>query len=212
VSCPFERQVSEYIDGDLELREMARLRNHMDACPGCARTEADLRRVVRGLRALPDLPAASDDVDDFAAIAARLAPTRRPRWQLGLVFAVAGMAAACVMLLHMRGAKAVTDAQVEERARVEYGVADAHWAETLAELRQIAEHDRPRWRPEVALRYDRRVRLLDEAVARTRAAAWHSDAGSDGMDLLFAAYRQEVDFFYEALGSASEGGQEVFAQ
>ena len=47
-------RLSEYLDGELQPEEREDLQAHLFTCAACARTLAELRRVVERARALPD--------------------------------------------------------------------------------------------------------------------------------------------------------------
>jgi hypothetical protein len=53
-------RLSEYADGDLSEAEQAAVEAHLETCPGCAATLADLRRIVRRARVLSEHQPARD--------------------------------------------------------------------------------------------------------------------------------------------------------
>jgi putative zinc finger protein len=192
MSCAFEKQLSEYVDGELELREMARVRDHLDSCASCARTEAELRRTVAMVRSLPN------DAEPPAAmwngIAAAL-DTPTPiwrRWLKPVSIGVGTMALAAAALLFFLQPRD----PLLEHARKEFAAAEAHWAEAARELHQFADAEKKNWRPEM-------VRAFDEAVERTRKAARRPGADATAMDSLAAAYRRKIDFLEEAIRSGA---------
>jgi anti-sigma factor RsiW len=203
VSCALEKLLSGYVDGDLELREMARVRDHLDSCASCARTEAELRRTVAMVRSLPN------DADPPAALWDRIAAeldAPAPLWQRFLrpvsigVGTLALAAAALVFFYKPRD-------PLLEHARQEFAAAEEHWAEAARELRQIADGEKKTWRPEVARAFDENLRTIDEAVERSRKAAHRPSADATAMDNLAAAYRKKIDFLEEALRTGA--GREI---
>ena len=71
--------LGDYLEGDLELDQRARVDGHLDECEECAREARELRQTVSMLRSLPmDVP--PPDVAD--AVMARIAAGegRPPRW------------------------------------------------------------------------------------------------------------------------------------
>lgn len=54
------RQMSDYLDGELDTHASARVRRHGRWCPNCRRMLANLRRTIEGLHALRDLPLTSE--------------------------------------------------------------------------------------------------------------------------------------------------------
>ena len=71
--------LGDYLEGDLELDQRARVDGHLDECGECAREVRELRHTVSMLRGLP-MDVASPDVAD--AVMARIAAGegRPPRW------------------------------------------------------------------------------------------------------------------------------------
>ena len=56
-------QMSDYLDGELDKRDAARVERHVRWCPNCGRMLANLSRTIGGLRALRDLPTPADEPD-----------------------------------------------------------------------------------------------------------------------------------------------------
>lgn len=57
--------LSDYIDGELRVRELSRLEKHVGMCPQCRRVLATLRKTVAGLGSLvapPPPPGLADSV------------------------------------------------------------------------------------------------------------------------------------------------------
>ena len=71
--------LGDYLEGDLELDQRARVDGHLDECEECAREARELRQTVSMLRGLP-MDVAPPDVAD--AVMARIAvgEGRPPRW------------------------------------------------------------------------------------------------------------------------------------
>jgi len=67
-------RLSEYLDGELEARERARVEAHLAGCAECARTLAELKAVVARASRLPEYP---PEADLWPGIERRLAPRRR---------------------------------------------------------------------------------------------------------------------------------------
>jgi anti-sigma factor RsiW len=53
-------QLSEYLDGELDGRTVARVERPIRWCPSCGRMLASLSRTIGGLRALRDVPTPAD--------------------------------------------------------------------------------------------------------------------------------------------------------
>jgi len=203
MSCAIEKLLSDYVDGDLELREMARVRDHLDSCATCARTEAELRRTVAMVRSLPN------DVEPPAGMWNRIAAeldAPAPLWQrfvrpLAIGVPALALAAATIVFFYRPRDPLL------EHARQEFAAAEEHWAEAARELRQIADSQKQSWRPEVARAYDENLRTIDEAVERSQKAAHRRGADATAMDNLAAAYRKKIDFLEDAIRTGA--GREI---
>jgi anti-sigma factor RsiW len=68
-------RLSEYVDGELDAVERARLESHLEACPECTRELEEMRALVAEAASLPDLPPERDLWPD---IASRLGPRTSP--------------------------------------------------------------------------------------------------------------------------------------
>lgn len=53
MSCPFEEELTAYVDEELPPARRAEVEAHLKGCAGCGTTEALLRRTVTGLAELP---------------------------------------------------------------------------------------------------------------------------------------------------------------
>jgi anti-sigma factor RsiW len=55
MSCPFEEELTAYVDGELPPARRAEVAEHLGSCAGCQGTEALLRRTVARMAELPEL-------------------------------------------------------------------------------------------------------------------------------------------------------------
>jgi anti-sigma factor RsiW len=55
MSCPFEEDLTAYVDGELAAARRAEVAEHLGSCAGCQGTEALLRRTVARMAELPEL-------------------------------------------------------------------------------------------------------------------------------------------------------------
>ncbi|AKJ01094.1 putative zinc finger protein [Archangium gephyra] len=54
MSCPYEEDLTAYVDGELASARRAELEAHLGGCAGCQGTEALLRRTVASMAGLPE--------------------------------------------------------------------------------------------------------------------------------------------------------------
>ncbi|MES1206932.1 MAG: zf-HC2 domain-containing protein [Pseudomonadota bacterium] len=105
------------------------------------------------------------------------------------------------------GAPPVVDPLFAE-AELELQRAATSYEEAVARLRRILDHEQAAWDPETRARVGDRLARLDEAVAHSRAVARRDPGDASGADMLFSAYRRQIDFLAEAVhrGSPAGGG------
>lgn len=229
-------RLSAYRAGDLSERDAAVVRAHLDACRTCAALSAALGRDLQGLHELElaDPPptlwagiegaleegerrwswrsllagtlagAAVASLAVWALMGAPGIPVTRvqsaavvggaPGWE------GAGGEAAAVAVLGAR------DPLLAEAER-ELDRAAASYERAVARLRRIVEREQERWDPETRARVADRLARLDEAVAHSRAVAHRDPGDASGADLLFSAYRRQIDFLAEVVhrGSPAAG-------
>jgi anti-sigma factor RsiW len=219
--CLEERLLSGYVDGELELREMARVRDHLDQCAGCARAEAELRRLVAATR---ELPAAGEPPEALwgqiaGALDAEDASARRGSSRRGRLFM---MVAAAVVVLVGAGTAGIrpwrrvaaapsSEQALLDEARRQFEAAEAQYRSSVAVLRKIAERERPRWQPELARAYRQNLQAIDEAIERSRAAARQAGTDPAAMESLFGAYRRQINFLQESIERGAASAREVEA-
>jgi hypothetical protein len=223
VTCAFARALSNYVDAELPLREMARMRDHLDVCKSCAAGEASLRRLTTGLRQLPPVPpperdlwgAIAGELDQGAVRAAARARTRRRLGRVAFTLPPLMMAAgAALWFWHARHPAAVADgphatAALLADAEREFGAAENHYAQAAADLRKLCERERSRWPSEVAQTFDDNLAAIDAALLRSRAAAEARAESPALREHLLVAYRRKIEFLEEAIHRGAAAGREV---
>ena len=202
MTCAAEK-LSALLDGDLGAREAARVRAHVDGCAACRQTFGELgalRTALTAQSAAPPLPS-DEGGDGWAQLAARLGPAREPRrrFRLGWVLAPASLAAMLVAgglwMRHTRAAApSPSDDQLIAQAEQEFRGAEAHYQRALDKLRRVSEGVRPQWPEARRHKYDAAHATLEAAVEKCRSVARAQPADPDAEELLFAAYRQQIDF------------------
>jgi hypothetical protein len=87
--------------------------------------------------------------------------------------------------------------------------AAAAYEQAVRRLRGILAREQRRWDPEARARLSERLARLDEAVTQSRAAVRRDPSDGAGAEMLFAAYRRQIDFLTEAVHRGAPGpGQE----
>lgn len=86
-----------------------------------------------------------------------------------------------------------------ERAMRQINKADDHYLATIAELRDLAEKERPSWTDAERSRFDKRVAEFDRVTLEHRKRLAYDESGEPATrDDLFALYRAEIAFLQRA--------------
>jgi hypothetical protein len=230
---PPER-LSEWVSGDLNERDTAIVRAHVTGCAGCADVVAELRAQGAALRTLdrPEPPPTLWPTIE-GAIDADAGAGRGWSWPAWLWGALAGATAAGIVAWGFaltpprRGTRADEngtprniDAQVLARlatgpgadpllieAERELGRAASSYAQAASRLRVILEHEQALWDPASRARVAERLAGLDEAIVHARAVAERDPGDGAGAEMLFSAYRRQIDFLAEVVHRGSPGAE-----
>ena len=81
-----------------------------------------------------------------------------------------------------------------EEAEVELQNAADAYERSIDKLRTLLAREEPRWNAEARAHCAERLARLDEAITRSRDAARRTPGDSAGSEILFAAYRNKIDF------------------
>jgi len=227
---PPER-LSEWVSGDLNERDATTVRSHVGGCGACAAVVADLRSQSMALRGLdrPEPPPTLWPIIE-GAIEARETAWSWPAWLWGALAGatVAGIVAWGVATGLPGGhevAGAVGPALKEStepatvagaigkegvdpllaEAERELDRAAASYAQAASRLRTILEHEQARWDAASRARVAERLAGLDEAIVHARASAQRDPGDGAGAELLFSAYRRQIDFLAEVVHRGSPG-------
>lgn len=199
-------RLSAYLDGELDGDARQALEAHLEECGACRQVEADMRRIVTAAREMPPAPPRQDLWPAVAARLGDTggAPTRPAgasgaglgspdaawwRRRLVLSWPQALGAAAAVVAVALAGAYWVArgpapsaDADAALAARSESlaassDVAFLALAEEVGALRGRLELEDDRLDPETVRVLNKNLRLIEDAIAQSRAAL-ASDPGS----------------------------------
>jgi hypothetical protein len=104
----------------------------------------------------------------------------------------------------VQDAVAVLDASQEAVLEIEH--AEAGYHQTARQLDELVAKERPRWRREVAARFDARLAELETAIAERHLAFGASPMDVRALDALIASERQRNAYVQEALLHEGVGG------
>ncbi|MSP61103.1 MAG: zf-HC2 domain-containing protein [Myxococcales bacterium] len=196
-------------DGDLVGSEAAEVTSHVGSCAGCGRVRDELDRMVAAAASLAS-PAPPDAL--WARIEARLdPPVRRPsglralltmprlRWLVPSLAAVSLAAVVAGLAARALRPPAPSDDVLLRDAQAQFGQAEEHYLQAIADLRVIAARERDRWPEARRAAYDQSLAALDRTLLQHRDLAHARPADPDAQEQLFGSYRREIALFQESL-------------
>jgi hypothetical protein len=205
-------RLSAWISGDLSDRDTAFVRAHVESCADCLKVGGELRAQVLASCGL-DRPEPPPTLWPAIEGALEAPAHRRWPWQATLVGALAGAAAVVVLTAGLprlgdprSGARTAPPSNADPllaEAERELERAAVSYEQAVVRLRKILDTEKTLWDPETRARVDDRLARLDEAVAHSRAVARRDPGDSTGADMLFSAYRRQIDFLAEAVHRGS---------
>jgi putative zinc finger protein len=86
--------------------------------------------------------------------------------------------------------------------------AAASYATAAARLRAILDREQALWDPATRARVAERLARLDDAIVHSRAVAERDPGDGASAEMLFSAYRRQIDFLAEAVHRGSPGAEE----
>jgi hypothetical protein len=210
LTCSTEK-LSALLDGDLSAREASKVRAHAEGCAASRRALAELD-ALRGALAAQALDPPQPERDGWAELAAQLsktgptgpAPQRRWRWLWAPTVGLAG-ALALLVVRQRLAPRGPSDDQLIAQAEGEFRRADTQYQHAIEKLRQVADRSfarRAQAAPQAAGFRDAEARL-EAAVEECRRVARARPSDVDAEQLLFAAYRRQIDFYEGQLLTAS---------
>ncbi len=202
--CPeWEEQLSALVDGDLSDEEQKDVEAHLEHCPGCQQGLEEFRAMCGSLQELGPL----DPPPQLFANVATAVRRRRRRIALG---ATAGLAAACLVALVVSlslsrppapsiAPRMVAPESLRERAESELVKGQHHYQVAIGMLRKLADDDKSLWPAERRRAYEADIRMLDRSLEETRKLVRKAPTDSRLQELLFASYRNQIDYLQAVL-------------
>jgi anti-sigma factor RsiW len=191
--CPDrEAQLNEYVDGTLEAAERAAVEQHLAACAGCRAAVAELRTLLAQAGSLPQSIEPSRDL--WGGIAARIG--QRATWNLRRAFWAGALAAAATLVIAFglyRLLPSATDLSRPAGRGAGWAAVQADYERAATELERTLAAERGRLRPETIALVERNLRIIDAAIAESRAALARDPGNVELRQLYAAAYRQKVE-------------------
>ena len=213
--------ISDYIDGTLELGELAKMEHHLADCESCRVVRDDLLQVVHFSKQLPlhtpssalwarietDL-AAERPRDSWSRVKALWARVENRYLSLSVPQLVASAAAIAIVvsigvILTRQNGQALTNqfmaSQVESATVSRNLLSNSQDAEAMNQieqridqLAQSVEQRKVSWTPELRQTFDRNMIHVDQTLIECKHQLNNNPADKTSQDLMLNAYREKV--------------------
>jgi len=185
-----EGKLNEYVYGTLATPERATMEAHLADCAGCQAAIVGLRALVTAAAALPKSIEPKRNL--WTTIEARIG--QRATGNVQRAFWRGALAAAAVLVIALGFYRLVPPFTAHYRAVAEGWVAvQADFDRSTDELSRILATERDRLSPETVSLLERNLRIIDGAIAESRAALARDPANRELQGLWAAAARQKVE-------------------
>jgi hypothetical protein len=222
-----QKQSSLYLDSDLSPERSTAVRGHLRTCDECTAIFERESALIDAAAELPELDPPDSIWDQVQARIAKeevkdslewpLARWLRFHWRPVAGTAMVAAMAVALLLAQARSAPVLelsevalvppeittTAVRMEESYRElrteELAEADRQYLQTIAELREMLEGDRPRWDVRETARVDQQLAAFRKEAIGTRLAIESGTHSVQSRDQLYAGYRSEIGFLQSAL-------------
>ena len=229
-----QKQSSRYLDSDLSPERSTAVRGHLRTCDACRELFERERELIDAASQLPDLDPPDAIWEQVQARIAKEEVRDSLEWPLGrwLRFhwrPVAGAAmvtamAAALFVAQARSAPTLElsmgavpspvtpSAEVQMAASYselrieELAEADRQYLQTITDLRDMLEEDRPRWDVRETALVDEQLAAFRKEAIGTRLAIESGSIAVQNRDVLYAGYRSEIGFLQSALAGDITAG------
>ncbi len=196
-----------YVAGTLSEAESAALESHLDGCIACHEALANRDRALGQTGGLPRSVVPPTDL--WPGIEKQLASRRRFRGRVALPGWLLAAAAALLMVASSGGTVLFLRNWPGDRPAIQPSshltALESQYSAASAELTEALEKARSRLSPETVATIERSLRIIDQALAESRAALAR-DPGNQALEqLVMAAWRQKVDLLRRATALGQAG-------
>lgn len=191
-------QIDRYVAGTVTPAEREEMERHLAGCAGCREDIAAARFLAGPARALPRTIAPPADL--WPAIEHRIRPARwRPRL-LAVAAAltlVVGSSAVTVMVMQ-RGESAGTMPPAPAPRSAPLRAFEADYVAQARSLSEVLDRGRERLAPETVVVLEQNLRIIDRAIADSRAALAADPSNPELETLLRTGYEQKLALLEQA--------------
>ncbi len=171
-----EAKLNEYVDGTLAAAERARVEAHVAGCAGCRSAVAELEALLAAAQALPKSIRPSRDL--WGGIAARLG--RRATGNVQRAFWAGALAAAATLVIAFGIYRLLPPSTALYRPEGQgWAAVQADYEQAAIELSRTLAAGRGRLQPETVAVIERNLRIIDAAIAESRAALARDPANAE---------------------------------
>ena len=164
----WSERLSEYVDGDLESRDVTALEQHVTECRECRQAVVELRRVRAWLRATPADRADAPTAQRWTAIERRIAAGAKKPRRMGITVAVLAAAAVLVLMIWPRGTPPSDGGRV--MPVVPIAAPASVYEKASHDLETLLRDNRERLRPETVRALERSIAMIDSAITQAEQA------------------------------------------
>lgn len=213
-----ERLISDFIDGNLASREKARLQEHLDACPDCAKLLKDFQGIVAGAGELEEF---SPSPQVWLKIKERLQPGEQkilsyqprkktwfelkhasPKFKYAVIAALLlgfVVSAVAVWLLYWRGEDVLRAMNSKEYAIAKLDEAERHYQQAIKALMEAVSAEEGTLDPQMALVFKANLQVLDASITVFKQTVLQEPESIETRNFLLIAYREKLEFLQEMM-------------
>lgn len=211
---PTHGELQEWLDGEMGIREAARVAGHVADCKSCSGETAQIRSLLASLGSLPRGLAPPEDVRENArgrieqaeVLPLEARRDRAPRRRIGLAAAAIGLllvGATAGLLLGPGGDRGAGPGTPDPAATALRSVA-ADYDRAVADLAAALEARRSDLDPATVRIVEENLRVVDGAIREASEALAADPANPVLREFVVAGYEQKLDLLRRATGPAAE--------
>ena len=193
MSHPSEELLNDYVDGLLTDDERLEVRRHLDSCPECNRTVAELQELIARARTLGEVEPARDLLPGIRPASAAPAAQGWQRWA-----AAAAMIGLIGLLAILRFGDGGEQKASIENLLADFRVAETEYIRATEMLAAALEQRRDEIPPETLAVLDRSLAEIDAAIRQARQARDRDDDGIENNQVLTSLYNKKLNVLMSA--------------
>lgn len=212
-----KRLISDFIDKNLATREKARLQEHLDACPDCAKLLKDIQGIIVGAGELEEF---SPSPQVWVKIKERLQPREqrilsyqprkrtwfelrhaRPKLKYAVLAALflIVVSTVAVWLLYWRGEDVLRKVNPKEYAIAKLDEAERHYQQAIKALMEVVSAEEGILDSQMALVFKANLQVLDASITVFKQTVLQEPESIETRNFLLIAYREKLEFLQEMM-------------